>query len=251
MNIVAWQFCSRAAARISMTAFAFALSACSPEEVTLVRFGTDAESPDDADVPAESLDSGVVSEPHADASASSELDARTRPDSDAGAGARSCSGNEDCSSRELCSMIGCNAKKGTCVPVPPFFCNGEQNPTCGCDGLVYFNDCMRQEARVSMDPTCLSKRSCDRNNPCPGRASCSYLYKGDRTCRQAPPIRECWVLPIVCSPTGGSAFAPCDAVSTECLTLCDAIASELPFTELSLRCGRPPGGGSSNITFMQ
>jgi hypothetical protein len=220
--------------------------------VELLHFAADAEveTPSDAGEdtdmePSAGLDAGRTG---------AEQDARVRPpffELDAGT-QRGCSSNDDCSPRDYCFMTSCSAKRGTCTPRPPF-CSGEQGPEiCGCDGLHYFNDCLRLYNGVNVDPTCLLLRPCSGSASCPEHAFCSYTYRSQ--CRQGPPERSCWVMPAQCGPNtqGGDLFMSCDAPSSgpdSCVSACEAIKSEIAYGHVSRSCG-PPRSGPSGIDFM-
>jgi len=72
------------------------------------------------------------------------------PTPDAG---RSCgSGNMGtCPATQFCERTnGACGGPGVCIPVPPLgTCPTRLSPVCGCDDHDYFNDCFRQQARVS------------------------------------------------------------------------------------------------------
>jgi len=71
------------------------------------------------------------------------------PEADAG---RSCGGTlGGCPLTQFCErMNGSCGGSGVCVTVPPLgTCPTMRAPVCGCDDHDYFNDCIRQQARVS------------------------------------------------------------------------------------------------------
>lgn len=229
------------------------LAGCPPEEVELVHFGSDADAEinDAGDVTAEpvpSMDAGH---------GTSESDARVRPpffDFDAGA-PRSCSSNAECASREYCYMTSCTQKRGTCAPRPSNCGANFDQGICGCDGLHYFNDCLRLKSGVNADPTCAREQPCSSTSPCfDPRAVCSNIYRDRSLCRQGPAERECWIVPALCAPNtlGGDQYVSCDAPSSggpeACVSYCEALQSEAPHAQAS-RCS-PPRSGPTGTNFM-
>jgi hypothetical protein len=259
------RLCSSSRSRADLCAWTWlvlapgALVGCSPEVVELVHFADDAEAQAPGDA-GEDTGTEMESSPGLDAGrgTGSELDARVRPpffDFDAGA-QRGCSSNDDCSMQDYCLMTSCGAKRGTCT-LRPSFCTGEQGPAiCGCDGLRYFNDCLRAYYGANVDPTCLALRPCSSTAPCPEHPDhaapfCSNLYRSQ--CRQGPPERYCWVMPAQCGPNtlGGDLFMACDAPSSgsdSCLSVCEAIKTEVAYGHVSRSCG--PRTGPSGSDFM-
>jgi hypothetical protein len=241
----------------------FALGGCDAEVVELVRYGSDAAQAGDVGTQYDASSDGEV-EPLSDAGPSSELDARVRPpfgELDSGVQSRTCGGHDDCAATEYCSLPICTAKRGTCMP-SGFMCSANYSPTCGCDGVKYFNDCLRTKQKASADPSCTFIRPCTNTGPttttCPlSAAVCSNFFL-DRSCRPGQAIRECWVLPTVCPrDIGGDQYVACGAVGTaaeSCVNTCEAIKLQAqlgtPFGEVR-SCSPPRGtGGPSGMDFM-
>jgi hypothetical protein len=155
-------------------------------------------------------------------------------------GAR-CVTSAECSADTFCDRGGCSNAAGTCEPFP-VSCTDDEYPVCGCDGVTYFNDCLRRAAGVdgSVDQECGGKgRSCDDEGAaCPNGAVCSRLVGGlhDKACY--PMKGRCWVLPAIC-PKGGRTdrWDECengpDAV--RCIDTCTAIRSGKAFSR-ALKC---------------
>lgn len=257
--------------RMSGAAHLFALLSlpgCAPEVIDLAMFGADsgASAPLDAGSPSEEgeLDGGDLLDGGSDAgydagSTTAALDARVREDAQIDASRSGCRGPEDCGPNQMCDFIGCAADRtGRCVPSPTF-CNGAADEVCGCDGLKYFNECLRRSARVAKDESCAQLDPCDRNTPCPagptGRTYCSHLLTRSQCSRPNQAMRACYVMPESCSfgdALGGDLFSACDAQASGgtapgyelCYTPCQAIKLQSAFAPTRWdRCAPPPSGG--------
>jgi hypothetical protein len=235
-----------------------ALAGCAPEVVDLVQFHEDAalDGAVEAPVEGEGESDAQTADTRSDASVGAELDARrpSFPDFDGSFAPLSCTGNLECGKYHYCHMTSCNGKRGTCMPRGSV-CGPDQSAVsiCGCDGNMYFNDCLRTQRGVNADPTCSLLRSCSSSSPCPDSTmDCSNLWD-ERSCRQGPPDRFCWVTPARCPQnTGGDQFVVCDSTGTApasgdfCVSACEAIQSQLPFART--RCGSRGGPSGSSFT---
>jgi hypothetical protein len=156
----------------------------------------------------------------------------SQPDS----GAKPCMEARDCPG-EYCEMGSCGAiDGGTCQPLPTTCALDTPTDVCGCDGVVYLNDCTRKMARVAMHQPCLPPPAfllCEDATTCPpvpdglrrvcGRAGgCVDPSKSQQG-------GVCYVLPATCPPDNSALFAPCDGTH-QCMGFCNAIGSEQPFT---------------------
>jgi hypothetical protein len=176
--------------------------------------------------------------------------ARTKPDdvadasmpqdaatADAGPSGIRCGRNADCVGNEYCDRPSCEAREGRCR-IRPSVCAADAAPVCGCDGVTYFNDCIRRQTkgepiRVLGECTSQGRRCGGGGRPC---------GPGEFCARQVPPIDPpppfpcppnppgaCWMLPTVCGPpTGGSRFNACDGAPLTCMDACEAIRSGHP-----------------------
>lgn len=73
---------------------------------------------------------------------------------EAGPGARACDPASPCPEGEFCEQVpgtcGSWEQPGVCTPMGEA-CPAVVDPVCGCDGVTYGNDCLRQLAGVSLD----------------------------------------------------------------------------------------------------
>jgi len=52
---------------------------------------------------------------------------------------------DDCPAGSFCERDGCGDPAGSCRPFP-IVCPDDSIPVCGCDGITYFNECLRRAA---------------------------------------------------------------------------------------------------------
>ncbi|HEX7664832.1 MAG TPA: hypothetical protein VF407_09985 [Polyangiaceae bacterium] len=141
-----------------------------------------------------------------------------------------CVRDDDCDTNQYCERDTCDAQVGKCHYKPPFCDSSDGDPKCGCDGVNYWNDCLRNQQGVSKqnDSTCEYGASCGNGKgECANTsAKCGRLVFEHDQCSNDPP-GQCWVLPSSCS-----GFDPhwvtCEP-GGDCTSVCDAIASEKPY----------------------
>lgn len=156
-----------------------------------------------------------------------------------GAGGEPCNDKADCMPGWMCEKKDCSAAPGVCVPWPPD-CIPIYNPVCGCDGVTYWNDCLRLRAGTPLAGpdicragACTCEVGADCNVP---YASCSHLLPPGEMCGHG--MGNCWVLPPLCPfpPPGAKMWRECkppDQGGTgACMDMCAAIATEHSYAEL-------------------
>jgi hypothetical protein len=167
-----------------------------------------------------------------------------------GVSAKPCASRADCQPKWLCEKESCDAPLGECQPPPPVFCPDEPEPVCGCNGVTYWNDCIRRQfamPREALGECSVTACACEVGSDCDAPfASCSHLVQGGETCHSGGP-GACWVLPPQCRPTQGEypiwqECHPPEAPPPPCLDTCRAIASGRPHVRKKPedQCGPPP-----------
>jgi hypothetical protein len=160
--------------------------------------------------------------------------------SSSGTPALRCASIADCKSGFYCDKAACRDPAGTCTRMP-VDCEGDHSPVCGCDGIIYYNDCLRRQRAIESkeDGECppdgtIAPVFCSSNTPCDGGAYCAEIFGGGGgPGPDCPPDVHgtCWVLPQQCEPTpqGPSRFNVCGPAGALCVDSCHAIASGQPF----------------------
>jgi hypothetical protein len=158
-----------------------------------------------------------------------------------------CKSIDDCPHGSFCNKQACGDPTGSCAVIPTN-CGGDHDLVCGCDGVTYFNDCLRQQRRVEskIDGECpidgpIPVAQCYPGTPCDGDALCAELYFGGPDC---PPGvgGKCWVLPNDCPPAPPQVtrFNVCGASPDQCVDSCLAIKSGQPYRPARQGCVPPP-----------
>jgi Kazal-type serine protease inhibitor domain len=159
-------------------------------------------------------------------------------------GAGVCTNASECAASELCTKASCGEAFGFCEKRPTV-CSGDFLPVCGCDGISYFNDCLRAAngtslgAQMACGPGALRCGGRDRT-ACPPEAYCAKIFARGPACARDE-SGECWVLPSRCNPSqqGGDLWRACMPTGAppeeQCVDTCAAIRSERPYQRAS-RC---------------
>ena len=146
-------------------------------------------------------------------------------------GLASCARHEDCHGGQLCEKDACGALLGHCVPQPSAsLCPGDHHPECGCDGVNYWNSCLRRAARVeARDPSGVCNLVCDPSTPCPRGSVCVRLLGSPGECSTALE-GACYGVPETCQGGPASHYVPCGNLN-QCLDTCAAMRSGQPAFE--------------------
>ncbi len=146
-----------------------------------------------------------------------------------------CVNDDDCH-EGFCVRDTCDQPTGHCE-ARPVSCDTTQLLTCGCDGVTYWNDCLRKQAGVTASALGYcgpGAATCGGGSgPCPvAGASCARVFPSTDRCPHDPdPPGVCVMLPPSCpAPApGGELLAKCGGVGpTSCDDECGAIRSEAP-----------------------
>ena len=139
-------------------------------------------------------------------------------------GTGKCRSNGDCGADAFCERAACGDLEGTCVARPPVCTTSESRPECGCDGVVYWNSCLRRFSGASFasrDVFCQQPRRCSVDGDCGFGAWCAHIVHPDEC--GLPTQGACYVLPDTCADAFPQ-FRPCDN-RLQCLPACDALSS--------------------------
>lgn len=157
------------------------------------------------------------------------IPASTTSDAGGRVGDKRCTRTDDCGSGQYCKKHGCSETAGNCEPYPAL-CGDEEQVVCGCDGVTYFNECLRRAAGIAEahDGECEADAvQCGGpgKTACPGSATCATLLGSDRRdCHDA--MGSCWVVPVTCpTPTHADRWDECEPLGRRCVDTCEAIRS--------------------------
>jgi hypothetical protein len=147
-----------------------------------------------------------------------------------------CTTIDECPTGSFCSKVDCHDAAGTCEPFPAV-CGDDEHPVCGCDGITYFNDCLRRGAGVAAarDDECGHEAvGCDDAVSCPEATYCARLlgFGGPPGC--PPGIHgTCWILPTTCPPPSHADRWNACAGGSQCVDTCTAIRTGAPHVRAS------------------
>jgi hypothetical protein len=143
----------------------------------------------------------------------------------------SCADSNQCDAGQYCEKSGCGVALGHCVQRPAV-CTSDGPPQCGCDGVTYWNECLRKRAGVESareNGPCTAPRACDTTTPCPTGGYCARLVRPQECGRVV--AGACWDLPDGTCTGPGPRYIQCGA-APPCVDACTAIRSEQPMAEM-------------------
>jgi hypothetical protein len=150
----------------------------------------------------------------------------------------------------FCSRLSCGSTEGQCEAIGSPGCEAS-GYECGCDGITYYNSCVRQQAQVSRATPgqCgpgMHVIGCQLRDGCkPAHAGCGILAPitlnlptglpldmdagsaFEQTCQNMPPFsgaQICWALPDTC-PSSGAPLVQEPCPGAACVPDCIALGS--------------------------
>lgn len=164
----------------------------------------------------------------------------------------------NCPTGQFCEAT-CGANEGLCQEIHAEKCATDTTykPQCGCEGISYFNECLRRAASQgasSVNTSCDSQppgtphKGCTPAQKCPTGSACAFViasldprfafFVGDASadftsyCANAPPAANelgnefgnCWALPPTCPASTGTNLRSCNG----CFDACSAIRAGGP-----------------------
>lgn len=155
-----------------------------------------------------------------------------------------CASNADCLTTAFCARESCGDARGLCK-LRPVLCDDQGPPTCGCDGVSYWNDCLREQygASASVPESCTRDAAAcsdEHGADCPVLgASCAKLLPPGAACEESTP-GACWILPAECPEFGPPGrWMACDD-PIHCLDACSALRTGRPYRNDFMRQCPPP-----------
>lgn len=151
---------------------------------------------------------------------------------------RACQSNDDCDLSWFCEKQDCRDLTGVCSPIP-ILDDTHLQPVCGCDRITYWNDTLRQVARVSAarpnwcGPDALH---CTSGDECGPFGACRQILPDPSYCGGSPGTGQCWAIPSDCgSPDDMPQYLPCPpppgSPAPDCMTMCQALQAGRPYLQ--------------------
>lgn len=149
-----------------------------------------------------------------------------------------CASASDCAlPDEYCAKPFCGSPQGQCL-LRPVACDDQLQIVCGCDSVIYWNDCLRQRDGVPAStpgecaPPVAVCDNTDAGSCLVADAVCGRLFPPAHG--PCPPVEQgvCWVLPDACPEDAGlPLFTSCSPTQPHqpCVDLCNALRSQQPF----------------------
>jgi hypothetical protein len=151
-----------------------------------------------------------------------------------------CTSVADCPSNFFCSKLDCSIPTGVCLPRQTLCVDLTPLPVCGCDGVTYWNDCLRQQNGVpaaTPNGCTFNTKTCATSADCGmAGASCAHLTPIPTQGCGGPVPGTCWMTPLDCTtaplspswmPCAGSPQMP--PPRSMCVNTCEAIRSGQEF----------------------
>lgn len=139
-----------------------------------------------------------------------------------------CTDNSDCHGDQFCEKHGCGDTHGDCHQKPLCMGIDEYEPVCGCNGVTYWNDCLRKldGANFKEMDQCDAAKSCNVASDCSQGpwATCARVSQVSCPTSGAPGV--CWATPAVCP--GGQSTNAQSCAGGACMDLCSALKSQQP-----------------------
>jgi hypothetical protein len=140
-------------------------------------------------------------------------------------------GGDDCPDGSFCGRTLCGPM-GFCETRPPETscpASASASMVCGCDGIAYFNDCLRRADGVSQGSCLLPPTPCGPGLPPCDKGVCALVlptlvlsvYEQNDLCHDQ--ILECWRFPTTCPADGGSLAKNLCEPAGRCVDECTAL----------------------------